>query len=179
MPTKNNQIQTDSNKNNELEPCYGCGAQVQKSDGSTHGYIGASPGCWAVFGEVLAKEYEEFNYPPVHRLTVDAYAAQHPGKPSRQTIQSVAVHLIGLHLMLDLIHDADWATKTISKVVQNSQDFHWLEPPSSLGGMTILDVYGTENLKDHTDHVYNWVHAVWHAWQPHHAQIHAWANWDQ
>jgi hypothetical protein len=178
MPTKNNQIQTDSNKNNELELCYGCGAQVPKSDGPTHSYIGASSGCWAVFGEVLAKEYEEFNYPPVHRLTVDAYAAQHLGKPSRQTIQSVAVHLIGLHLMLDLNYDADWTTKTISKIAQKSQDFHWLEPPSFLGSLTIMEVYGAENLKDHTDHVYKWSHAVWRAWQPNHAQIRAWANWD-
>jgi len=179
MPNKNNQNQTESNKHNKIEACHGCGAQVPKSNGPTHRYLGASPGCWAVFGEVLAREYEEYNYPPVHSLTVDAYAAQHPGEPTRQTIQSVAVHLIGLYLMLDLNYDADWTTKTISKAAQKSQEYHWLEPPSSLGGMTILDVYGAENLKDHTDRVHIWAHAVWQSWQPHHAQIRAWANWDE
>jgi hypothetical protein len=128
---------------------------------------------------VLAKEYGEYNYPPVHRLIVDAYAAQHPGEPTRQTIQSFTVHLIGLHLMLDLKYAADWTTKTISKADQKSQDYHWLEPPSYLGGMTILDVYWAENLEDHTDRAHIWVHAVWQAWQPHHAQIRTWANWDE
>ncbi len=179
MLNKNNQNLTGSNNNNEFEPCYGCGAQVPESNGPTHRYIGASPGCWAVFGEVLAKEYEEYNYPPVHRLTVDAYPAQHPGEESKQTIQSFAVHLIGLQLMLDLNYDAHLTTKTISKATQKSPDYHWLDPPSSLGGMTILDVYEAENLKDHTDRVHIWAHAVWRAWQPHHGQIRAWVNWDK
>lgn len=27
-------------------PCPGCGALVPSSDGPTHPYLGASPGCW-------------------------------------------------------------------------------------------------------------------------------------
>ena len=172
MPNINYHKLTKSN----LEPCYGCGALVLKSDGPTHSYIGASPGCWAVFEEVLAKEYEEYNYPPVHRLTVDSYAAQHPGSPSAQTIQSVAVHLIGLHLMIDLHYDADIATKILGKAAEDSQEYHWLEPPISLGGMTILDIQGTENLKAHTDRVHIWAHTVWQAWGPHQDQIRLWAQ---
>ena len=36
-----------------------------------------------------------------HQLTVDAYAIQHPGKPSAQSIQSVCVHLISLYASLE------------------------------------------------------------------------------
>ena len=172
MVSKNNQNLTNPN----FEPCYGCGAQVPKSNGPTHEYIGASPGCWAVFGEVLSKEYEEYDYPPVHRLTVDTYAAQHPGSPSKQTIQSVAVHLIGLHLMLDLTFDAYKTSKALNKAAGTSQDYRWLEPPGTLGSLTILDVHGAEDLKDHTDRVHIWAHAVWQAWQPHHDQIRLWAD---
>jgi hypothetical protein len=32
-----------------------------------------------------------------HHLVVDTYAVQHPGVPSPQAIQSVAIHLIRLH----------------------------------------------------------------------------------
>lgn len=54
--------------------CIGCGALVPDSDGPTLRYPdAASPGCWAVFGEILAREYGEFGYPDVHHLTVDAY----------------------------------------------------------------------------------------------------------
>ncbi len=60
------------------ETCPGCGGSFDVSDGPTHRYLGASPGCWAVYGEVLAKEYSDAAYYRVHRLTVDAYSAQHP-----------------------------------------------------------------------------------------------------
>ena len=62
--------------------CTGCGALVPDTPGPTHRYIGASPQCWALFGEVLAREYSDFRYASVHQLTVDSYAAQHPGTPS-------------------------------------------------------------------------------------------------
>ena len=67
-----------------IKACFSCGAQVPDVEGPTHRYMLSSPGCWAVFGEVLAREYSNALYMKNHRLTVDAYAVQHPGKPSRQ-----------------------------------------------------------------------------------------------
>jgi hypothetical protein len=178
MSQENNQNLTKPGQDEGFEPCIGCGALVLKSNNLSHQYIGASPGCWVVFKEVLAKEYEEFNYPRINRLTIDTYAAQHPGTQSKQSIKSVVVHLIGLHLLLDLNFGAHQTTKALHKVIRTSQDFHWLEPPTFLGAVTILDVQGAENLKDHTDRVHIWAHAVWQAWQPHHDQIRLWANLD-
>ena len=108
------------------EPCIGCGAIVPRTDGPTHRYLGASPGCWAVYGEVLAREYQEPTYAVVHRMTVDAYAVQHPGTSSPQTIQSVVVHLISLCLMLVM----QQAKR------RHGDDFLWLDPPDSLGATT-------------------------------------------
>ena len=81
--------------------CPGCGALVPDTPGPTHRYIGAPGAVLGALREVLAREYSDFRYASVHQLTVDSYAAQHPGEPSRQSIQSVAVHLISLHLMLE------------------------------------------------------------------------------
>jgi uncharacterized protein DUF5946 len=69
------------------EPCPGCGAVLPPSSGPTHEYIGASPACWAVFGEVLAAEYGDRTFWPAHHITVDAYAAQHPGTDGRRQRQ--------------------------------------------------------------------------------------------
>src|SRR6516225_12143489 len=103
----------------EMVPCIGCGALVVDEDGPTHPYVGASPACWAVYGEVLAKEYGEYRYPSVHRLTVDAYSVQHPGTPSRRAIQSVAVHLVSLYLVLDRGFSSAKATAGIRRAVEH------------------------------------------------------------
>jgi hypothetical protein len=48
--------------------CVGCGALVPDIDGPTHRYMAASPGCWALFGEVVAREFSDFRYARVHLL---------------------------------------------------------------------------------------------------------------
>ena len=160
----------------ELRPCPGCGALVPNVDGPTHPYLGASPGCWAVYGEVLEKEYGEYHYPPVHRLTVDAYAAQHPGTPSRRSIQSVAVHLISLYVVLERNYDPHRATQLIRRASTGQQDFVWLEPPASLGAITVLDVREAKDLAEHTERVERWARSVWEAWAPHHETVRKWAG---
>jgi hypothetical protein len=134
----------------DLRPCPGCGALVPNIGGPTHPYLGASPGCWAVYGEVLEKEYGEYRYPPVHRLTVDAYAAQHPDTPSRRSIQSVAVHLISLYVVLEWNYDPHRATQLIRRASTSQQDFVWLEPPASLGAITVLNVREAKDLAEHS-----------------------------
>lgn len=39
------------------QPCFNCGAVVPAIDELIHGYMLSSPGCWAVHGGVLAREY--------------------------------------------------------------------------------------------------------------------------
>ena len=85
----------------ELKACVGCGALVPDTEGPTHRYIGASPGCWVAYGRLSENEASDFRYMRHPQLTVDAYFAQHPGEPSPQSIRSVAVHLVGLHLQLE------------------------------------------------------------------------------
>jgi hypothetical protein len=122
----------------KLVPCFSCGALAPDMDGVTHKYVLSSPGCWALYGEILARDYSEYNYPPVHRLVVDAYAVQHPGKQIRQAIQSVAVHLIGLYLSLEKGMDAKQVTQAIGRATQFSGRFIWLDPPKGWGSSPLL-----------------------------------------
>ena len=161
----------------DLTPCFGCGALVPETDGPTHGYLGASPGCWAVYGEVLAREYQDYAlYAPVHRLTVDAYAAQHPGEPSPQSRQSVGVHLIRLCLQLERGLPHEKANDAMLRISAHSDRFLWLDPPSQPGEVTVLDVHRTTNPPDHMDAVRRWARSVWDAWSPHHATVRRWAG---
>jgi Family of unknown function (DUF5946) len=156
--------------------CVGCGALFPESDGPVHRYMESSPGCWAAYGEVLAREYGDPAYGTVHRLTVDAYAAQHPGRESPQTVQSVAVHLISLSLVLERGIDARRATSAIRDAVSRKGAFRWLPPPSPPGELTVADVLRAGNATEHVAAVEAWARAVWRAWSPHHDTVREWAS---
>lgn len=84
----------------DVERCPGCGVELPAFAGPVHRYMESSPSCWVAYGEVLARECSDPALMAAHRLTVDAYAVQHPGRPSPQSIQSVALHLISLCVVL-------------------------------------------------------------------------------
>lgn len=149
-------------------PCAGCGALVSSADGPTHRYIGASPGCWAVYGEVLAREYSDYRYGKLHQLTVDTYAVQHPGTPSPQSIQSVTLHLVGLYLVFERGYASHQVTQAIQQLTAHKKDFSWLEPPLSMGSVTVLDLHAAESPADHAAQVRQWGESVWNAWAIHH-----------
>ncbi len=156
--------------------CRGCRAVVPALEGPTDPYFGASPGCWAIYGEVLAREYDEYDYPPVHRMTLDSYALQHPGKPNRKSIQSLAIHLTSLYYLLERGLDAEQATDAMRHLLSTHLDLHWLEPPQEFGPLTVLDVHEAGDLAGHSRAVLKWAESVWTAWAQHHQTVAGWAS---
>lgn len=158
-------------------PCFGCGAQVPDIDGPVHAYMASTPGCWQTYGEVLAAEYGDVTYWPAHQLTVDAYAVQHPTNPDRRNRQSVAVHLISLHLVLERDVAPQHAPKARSHHVKRHRatGFPWMDPPPCRGTVTVADVVGAANAEEHFERVRRWADAAWQAWASHHSQVRAWA----
>src|SRR4051812_10059612 len=88
----------------DQETCACCGFSAPRIDGPTgtvtDPYGAATPSCWAAFGRLLEGDYSEWQ-PARHRLTVDAYMAQHPSVTSFAGRRSVLAHLVGLWLTLD------------------------------------------------------------------------------
>ena len=136
----------------------------------------ASPGCWAAYGEVLAREYSDPDLSDIHRLSVDAYAAQHPGQPSPQSMKSVGVHLMRLFLTVERGFDVRESNRIMVAVSKVKDRFGWLEPPPSLGDLTVRHVVGTASADDHRVAVREWSHSVWVAWEPHHTTVAEWAQ---
>lgn len=153
--------------------CPGCRAVLSREGGPTHPYYGCSPECWARYGEVLAREYHDPRYFATRQLTVDAYAVQHPGVPERRTIQSVAIHLMTLAMILDGRLDPRDGP-TLHKRMVSRPAFHWLEPPSMEGRMTVVDVLPASTPPEHERLVCAWAEDVWLAWSPHHGVVHRW-----
>ncbi|WP_457632164.1 DUF5946 family protein [Oceanithermus desulfurans] len=154
--------------------CMGCGGWFPDVDGPTHRYMESSPGCWAAFGQILAREYSDPAYYDVHRLSVDAYAVQHPGSPSRLSIQSVAVHLIRLCLFLEHGLSPENANQAMLEAAKHKDMFVWLNPPESLGPLTAADVVKAASIQEHKALVRAWAEGAWAAWFPHHDTIRSW-----
>jgi hypothetical protein len=159
----------------EFVACVGCGALVPDTDGANHAYLGCSPGCWAIFREVLAREYSDYQYASVHNLSVDAYAIQHPATQSPKTIQSAAVHLISLYFQLEQGYPSARAARAKQEAIQHRDKFAWLEPPASLGAITVLDVHAAQDAASHIDMVSQWARGAWEAWQEYHETVRHWA----
>ena len=155
-----------------LEVCGDCGVALAQRPGPTHPYFGASPSCWALYGDVLAREYGNPLYMKVHRLTVDAYAAQHPGKPERRSIQSVWVHLAGLHLILEKGISHDFARRVIGAMTERSDSLSWLDPPARYN-FTVADVARVGGAAEHAAAVRRWAEDVWASSSDHHGRVRA------
>jgi hypothetical protein len=157
-------------------PCIGCGGHVPLIEGPTHPYMESSPGCWQVYGQVLAREYSDAAFRPLHRLTVDSYAVQHPGRPSPQAIQSVCAHLISLFLVLEQGVSAAYVTRAIGEATSSKDKFRWLTPPVSFGEVTAADVALLATPREHEDGVRAWAESAWSAWSEHHPIVRGWAR---
>ncbi|MGH9624098.1 MAG: DUF5946 family protein [Bryobacteraceae bacterium] len=153
--------------------CPGCQANLPPIDGPTHGYMESSPACWAKFGKLLVREYSDYRYMAAHQLTVDAYAIQHPGQPSPQSIQSVCVHLVSLYASLE--RDISFArVPALRKRCAHSNAFLWLEPPASRGSLTVLHALSAQTPGEHMQRVREWAQICWDAWAAHHSRVVEW-----
>jgi hypothetical protein len=149
-----------------LEPCVGCGALVPDIDGPTHRYIGASPGCWAIYTELGARGLPASE---LSTMAVDAYAVQHPGVPGPQSTPSVWVHLIALHLVIEGGWPVTQAVRLRAAAADAFDGWPWLEPPQSMGSVTVVDV--AEGGADDATVVERWVRGAWEAWKGHHPAV--------
>jgi uncharacterized protein DUF5946 len=156
-----------------MERC-GCGFEAEKSDGPTHAYMLSTTGCWEAYGRLLAREYEDPSRWRVHRLSVDAYAVQHPGVDVPQARNSVGMHLSRLGLIFERGWALERANDAMLAITAKKFSYPWLTPPSEVAGVTVEDVLAAETGEAHMQAVEGWAQAVWQSWAEHHATVCEW-----
>jgi len=148
-----------------METCLQCGAVTPTSNIEAHPYFGASKGCWAAYGTILAREYSDPLFFKNHRQTVDAYALQHPANDDN-------IHLIALTLLYGLGLPPARIPKIMNNIVQKSSQpnnaFKRLCRPVSLSEITVSDIVNLIELQAHLEGVDHWAQGVWKAWEIHH-----------
>jgi hypothetical protein len=163
-------------KSNKFIKCPGCKAMVIDIDLPSHKYLGTIPGCWNIYSKVIdkTKPIHESNY--IRELIVDTYSAQHPGKESAVTKQSLAIHLIRLYFFFELNQSLGKLSYKAQKVLSNVNHYHWLTPPKNLGKLTIVDVFKYANEEDQKQKVLEWAETTWYAWSQYHPIVKRWVN---
>lgn len=113
----------------DLVTCPGCGFEAPPEEGPVHDYMTSSAACWRQFNAIMAREYSDAMLMPTHYLSVDAFAAQHPGgRSERRARQSVWIHLAGLHAILRDGREPPYRYDLLRRLADSSTD--WPEPPA-------------------------------------------------
>lgn len=148
----------------ELTRCFSCGGHFLAIDGPTHDYMLSTPGCWAAFGRVLTREYEDAAlFGAIHRLTVDAYALQHPGKlEDKRAVQSVWVHYAALHVALK----GDVPYARIPTIMQRLAGKTFPSLPRGPDRFTVTHASVLDwPLSEHKPRVRAWARSAYVAWE--------------
>ena len=143
--------------NNSAEVCEDCGAAVEEG----------RAGCLRIFEEIIARDFSDYRYGRVHRLTVDAYALQHPDRYMRSG-KSFAAHLTGMCAAVEG-EDASAVNQLVQKWLStNPRVDKPAHIPERRGGLTIIHVRDAVDADEHVRRIREWAREVWGAWSEHH-----------
>jgi len=147
----------------ETARCEACGAPVA---GVT--------ACRALFDELLAREFGDYRYARLHRLTVDTYALQHPEEYMRSA-KSFVAHLTGICAAMET-DEAAAVNQSVQqwlngpKAIERPHDV----PPGKRGELTIVDVHDATDPDDYLRRLQDWARSAWMAWAAHHDMARQW-----
>lgn len=158
----------------DIAVCHGCGSRLPAVEGPVHAYMTSSPACWAAFNTVMAREYTDPGLMTVHRLSVDAWAIQHPGDGSRRAIQSVGLHLSRLMVQFEQGLEGTAANAAMLRFAARKATLPEL-PLRERYSVTVADVVGAVDPEAHRAAVRRWAEATWADWSDQHDFIRRWA----
>lgn len=141
------------------DTCFACGGLFAEAPGGpSHAYMASTPGCWAAYGAVLAREYADpALFARCHRLTVDAFALQHPGDPGeRRARQSFWIHGASLWMVLERGRPHAEATAALKRLAAG--EFPAPPPPAGFA-LTHAEVLAAP-LAEHAARVEAWARAA-------------------
>jgi hypothetical protein len=150
-------MKSSENQNRPQDVCADCGTVIE----------GGKAGCLKIFEEILAREFSDYRYGRIHRLTVDAYSLQHPDEYMRSG-KSFAAHLTGIYSALEC-EDSLSVNQTVQKwLSMNPKIERPTQLPAQRGDLTIAYIHSAANAEEHTRRVQEWARDVWAAWVEYH-----------
>jgi uncharacterized OB-fold protein len=151
-------ITVSENQNTPVDICEDCGTIV----------AAGKAGCLKLFEEILAREFSDYRYGKIHRLTVDTYSLQHPDAYMRSG-KSFAAHLTGVCAVLEF-EDALVINQSVQRWLSTNPKIG--KPvllPKEKGNLTITFIREAGSADEHIRRVEEWAREVYRAWSEHNA----------
>lgn len=137
--------------------CEDCGASAAQGEA----------GCLNLFEEILAREFSDYRYGRIHRLTVDVYSLQHPGAYMRSG-KSFAAHLTGMCAAMEY-DDPPAINQTVQKWLSTNPKIDKpAQLPKQRGTLTIGHIHKASDADEHANRVREWAREVWDSWSEYH-----------
>ena len=134
------------------QKCSGCGLSVPPN----------SPSCPELFDQLIARDFSDFRYGRVHRLAVDCYALQHPGRYC-SSAKSLMAHLAGLCIALEC-ESGLAAYQALQRSLNGNPPLARPAVPAFRGSLTIAHVQGACAPGSYASAVKEWAGSVWQAY---------------
>jgi len=144
-------------------PCEHCGFLVERG----------AAGCRETFERLVGRDFSDVRYFRMHRMLVDTYALQHPAQYGRSA-KSLAAHLVGLCWMVEGGGDPARGHDALRRWLDGARSLEHPEPPVRRGALTIGDLLGAQDPREHGAAVERWARSTWAAYAPLHALARAW-----
>jgi hypothetical protein len=121
--------------------------------------IASKQECKDFFETILAKEFSDYRYGKIHRLTVDAYCLQHPNV-YMISAKSFAAHLVGMCCAMEYENDSD-LLRALQKWLNGKKSLEKPEMLKQFGNLNISHLAAATNPIEHSKLVREWAEAVW------------------
>ena len=133
----------------------------------------SAPGCWALYGSILASSTAWAAGGDVTgaQRVVDAYAVQHATNSDRRNRQSVARHLMSLCASIE--HGVSGAHLRRLIGDWTHRDYPLLVPRPTAFAVTVRDV-ADAGVRSRPAIVDDWAASAWATWSAHHDTVRAW-----
>jgi hypothetical protein len=133
--------------------------------------MSSAPGCWALYGELVARGIGWGTNRGTVQLATDAYAAQHATNPDPRNRQSVAVHLMSLGATFELGLAPGRTTALIGGWTHRVGGYPALISSTIHGDLTVAQALDADGAAASGRAIERWARSVWEGWSDHHAAI--------
>ena len=156
-----------------MTTCPGCGLVHPDLGLDPPVDLDATGECAREFGSVSEYFYRVPELVPMRQYVVDGYACQHPSVATRRAVQTTALCLMTLDLVVEAGLGVELGPRLHKLMMERHPDVFFALPRPDLAG-TLTHRHLAVDPARLADRAREWAESVWHAWREQHAQVRAW-----